>query len=569
MSKLPPPELIGAIVLRYVPKQVGFIGCVLLSGALWAQEPQHVDALSSADTTEVVLDGRPLFKVAGSASLPSAERARAIRIRITDVARNPVVRTDDIHPVAMEGRIDLRASSRHLVAIVDADARLEGLSLSDTAQLRLAQVRQAIDRYRAERSPEHFAHAIVMSLIVGGLACLALFGILFALRRLKNALETRYRARIHSLTIQSFEIVRAEQIWRAVRGGLHLLRALLVGGLLYFSLAFVLGQFPSTRALATNLFDLVAQPVVRIAAAILDYIPKLIFLVLLALIVRYALKLMHVFSRAVAVGTVPVPGFDADWAQPTYHIMRALIILLALVIAYPYLPGSGSAAFQGLSIFAGLMLSLGASSAMASVIAGYTVTYRRAFRVGDRVAIGELMGEVTEVRLMVTHLRTPKNEEIVVPNSLVLASHVTNYSKLAAAEGLLLHTIVRIGYSIPWRQVEALLLQAAARTSGLSSTRPAFVLEKSLDEFSVAYELNVCVDSAQHLLERYAALHRNILDVFNEYGVQIMVPAYEGDTPEPKIVPKERWFMAPAAPLSEKNVLAQVQASAQNQVTAR
>jgi small-conductance mechanosensitive channel len=259
---------------------------------------------------------------------------------------------------------------------------------------------------------------------------------------------------------------------------------------------------------------------------------------------------MNVFSRAVAVGSVPLPGFDAEWAQPTYHIMRALIILLALVIAYPYLPGSGSAAFQGLSIFAGLMLSLGASSAMASVIAGYTVTYRRAFRVGDRVAIGDLVGEVMEVRLMVTHLRTPKNEEIVVPNSLVLASHVTNYTKLAGSHGLLLHTTVRIGYSTPWRQVEALLLQAAARTTGFASPRPAFVLEKSLDEFSVAYELNVCVDNTQNLLERYAALHRNILDEFNEYGVQIMVPAYEGDTELPKIVPKEHWFTPPASALA-------------------
>ncbi len=538
-----------------------------MSATLWAQEVQHVDALPADNSAQVVLDGRPIFEVAGSASFPSSARAQAVRARITDIARNPAVRTDDIHPVPSEGRIDLRAGSKHLVAIVDADAKLEGLSLSDTAQLRLAQIRQAIDRYRAERSPGHTARAAINSLIVVGSACLALFVILFALRRLQNMLETRYRTRIHSLTIQSFEVVRAEQIWRAVRGSLHALRLLLVGGLAYFTIVFVLGQFPSTRGIGTGLLDVVADPVVRMATAVFEYIPKLIFLLVLAFVVRYALKLMNVFSRAVATGTVPVPGFDADWAQPTYHIMRALIILLALVIAYPYLPGSGSAAFQGLSIFAGLMLSLGASSAMASVIAGYTVTYRRAFRVGDRVAIGDLMGEVTEVRLMVTHLRTPKNEEIVVPNSLVLASHVTNYSKLAAKQGLLLHTIVRIGYSTPWRQVEALLLQAAARTTDLTSTRPAFVLEKSLDEFSVAYELNVCVDSAQHLLERYAALHRNILDVFNEYGVQIMVPAYEGDTAEPKIVPKERWYTRPATPLTQEREPAQVADAREDSLT--
>lgn len=541
-----------------LPKQFGFVCCILLSGLLRAQDVPRTDALSTVDTADVVLDGKRLFKVAGSPSFPSSERAKAVRTRIVNVARNPAVRLEDIQPVALEGRIDLRAGPRHLVAVVDADARLEALSLNDTAQLRLGQIRQAIDRYRAERSPDHLARAILNSLLVAGAACLALFATLFALRRLESMLETRYRNRVHSLTIQSFEVVRAEQIWRAVRGSLRMLRILLVGGLAYFVLAFVLGQFPSTRELATKLLDLIVDPVVQIGSAVFAYIPNLIFLIVLALIVRYALKLMQLFSRAVAAGSVPLRGFDADWAQPTYHIMRVLIILLALVIAYPYLPGSGSAAFQGLSIFAGLVLSLGASSAMASAIAGYTVTYRRAFRVGDRVAIGELVGEVMEVRLMVTHLRTPKNEEIIVPNSLVLASHVTNYSKLAATQALILHTTVRIGYATPWRQVEALLLQAAARTSGFASTRPAFVLEKSLDEFSVAYELNVCVGNAQNLLERYAALHRSILDVFNEYGVQIMVPAYEGDTEEPKIVPKERWFAPPATPLTQEREPAQV-----------
>jgi small-conductance mechanosensitive channel len=266
----------------------------------------------------------------------------------------------------------------------------------------------------------------------------------------------------------------------------------------------------------------------------------------LVVIIRYVLKLLGLFFDAVHAGRVPLRSFDAEWARPTYQIVRIAIILLTLVIAYPYLPGSGSAAFQGLSIFAGLMLSLGASSAMASIIAGYTVTYRRAFRVGDRITVGEFTGEVTEVRLMVTHLRTTKNEEVVVPNSVVLQSHVVNYSKLARTHGLILHTTVSIGYEIPWRQVEAMLLLAAERTGSLLSQPPPFVLEKSLGDFAVTYELNVAVESAASMPERYATLHRNVLDVFNEYGVQIMTPAYEGDPPEPKLVPQERWFSAPA-----------------------
>jgi small-conductance mechanosensitive channel len=192
------------------------------------------------------------------------------------------------------------------------------------------------------------------------------------------------------------------------------------------------------------------------------------------------------------------------------------------------------------------MLSLGASSAMASVIAGYAVTYRRAFRIGDRISVGDYIGEVTEVRLMVTHLRTAKNEEIIVPNSLVLQNHVVNYSTLAKTHGLILHTTVSIGYETPWRQVEAMLLLAAERTRVLLREPPPFVLEKSLGDFAVTYELNAYVDSASALPERYAALYRNILDVFNEYGVQIMTPAYEGDPEQPKLVPRDRWFSSPA-----------------------
>jgi small-conductance mechanosensitive channel len=315
---------------------------------------------------------------------------------------------------------------------------------------------------------------------------------------------------------------------------------------IYALSAFALQEFPWTRGLAGQLVQLIVSPLQSMGTAILGYLPSLAFLVILFFVVRYLLKLFALFFDAVGNRRVPLRGFDAEWAQPTYHITRILVVLLALVIAYPYLPGSGSAAFQGLSIFAGLMLSLGASSAMASLIAGYTVTYRRAFRVGDRITVGDLTGEVTEVRLLVTHLRTPKNEEIIVPNSVVLQSHVVNYSKLAQSRGLILHTTISIGYETPWRQVEAMLLLAAERTTTVLREPAPFVLEKSLGDFAVTYELNAFVESANALLERYAALHRNILDVFNEYGVQIMTPAYEGDPEQPKVVPQEHWFTAPA-----------------------
>jgi small-conductance mechanosensitive channel len=237
--------------------------------------------------------------------------------------------------------------------------------------------------------------------------------------------------------------------------------------------------------------------------------------------------------------------------MPTYKIVRVLIIVLCAVVIYPYIPGTGSLAFKGISVFAGLLISLGASSAISNVIAGYMMTYRRAFRVGDRVKIGDYLGDVTAMRLLVTHLKTPKNEEVVVPNSLILNSQVVNYSSIAREKGLILHTDVTIGYDTPWRQVNALLLMAAEKTPGILREPKPFVFQKSLGDFYIDYELNAFTDAPHAMWQTYAELHKNILDAFNEYGVQITSPNYVLDPDNLKVVPKDRWYAAPAKPSSD------------------
>jgi small-conductance mechanosensitive channel len=270
------------------------------------------------------------------------------------------------------------------------------------------------------------------------------------------------------------------------------------------------------------------------------------FLAILFSITRYLLKLVHLFFAAVGRGEVALSGFDPEWAESTYKLVRVVAVVFTLVVAYPYIPGSDSEAFKGISIFIGIIFSLGSSSAIANLIAGYLMTYRRAFRVGDRVKIGETMGDVIETRLQVTHLKTIKNEEVIIPNSTILNNEVVNYSSLARRDGLILHATVDIGYGTPWRQVEAMLLMAAQRTAGLMKEPLPFILQEALGGFAVTYELNVYCDNAQSMGKTYTALRRNILDVFNEYGVQIMTPAYEGDPEAPKVVRKEDWFNAPA-----------------------
>jgi small-conductance mechanosensitive channel len=277
-------------------------------------------------------------------------------------------------------------------------------------------------------------------------------------------------------------------------------------------------------------------------------IPDVLFLAVLFLVTRYLLKVVHLFFAAVGRGEVTFAGFEPEWADPTYKLLRIGIVALALVVAYPYIPGSGSEAFKGISIFIGIVFSLGSSSTIANLIAGYTMTYRRAFRLGDRVKISGATGYVTGMRLQVTHLRTVKNEEVIIPNSTILNNEVVNYSSLARTRGLILHTTVGVGYATPWRQVEAMLLMAAERTPGLMREPAPFVRQLALGDFAITYEINGYCDNVQAMGQIYTALHRNILDVFNEHGVQIMTPAYEGDPGQPKVVPKDQWFSAPARP---------------------
>jgi len=371
------------------------------------------------------------------------------------------------------------------------------------------------------------------------------------MQRLEVLLDRRLRTRLEGLESQSYQIIRAKHLWGALQGANRLIwiAAYVLAGL--WSLEFSLRQLPWTRLIGDHLFDLLIEPLHVMGMGLLKSIPGLVFLVFLTFVTRYLIKALRLFFTGVAEQAIKLQHFDHEWAWPTYRLLRTFVIAFALVVAFPYIPGSDSAAFKGVSLFLGVVFSLGSSSVIANIIAGYTMTYRRAFRVGDRIQIGEHVGDVTEVRQLVTHLLTPKNEEVVVPNSLILSSSVVNYSTLARQGRLVLHTTVGIGYETPWRQVEAMLLQAASRTQGVRMEPAPFVLQKALGDFCITYEINVFCDDAQAMHQLYTALHRNILDVFNEYGVQIMTPSYVADPPQAKVVPGDQWFLTPAKPAGE------------------
>ena len=388
----------------------------------------------------------------------------------------------------------------------------------------------------------------MFSAIATALIALVAFAVRAAYRPVEMILERRYRRKIEALPVGSLQIPQSRQAWEVLRRLIRSTRLIVILLLFYAWLQFVLAQFPWTRWISADLLQLLADPLLQIAESVVDYLPDLLFLVVLALVTRYGLRVLRLYFDAVGRGTLSLPNFETEWAVPTYKILRTLVIAIALVMAYPYLPGSGSEALKGISVFAGLLVSLGAASSVANVISGYLNTFGRVFKVGDMIEVAGTRGEVTQIRLLTTRVRTLTNEEVTIPNATMLGNSVVNFSALAATRGLILHTTVGIGYEVPWRQVHAMLIEAARRTPDVAQDPPPFILQRKLDDFAVVYQLNVYKDKAQGMALSYSALHQNILDVFNEHGVQIMTPAYEGDPQEPKVVPKGKWFEPPAKP---------------------
>jgi small-conductance mechanosensitive channel len=505
-------------------------------------------------TAPVEIDGQELFRVRGATSMPADVRAARIVARIEAAAADRSIPLATVRVVEADGFSWIQAGERPLLAVTEADARLEQLPRKELAVSHLARVRLAMEDYRRLRQPEALREHI-RDTIVAALVASLLVVVVFVLNRLaRRALARALRRRTSTGAFESVAFLRAERVYGFVRQLLNVATGLLFAAIVFQLASFCLARFPGTRYLAKHLASLVLDPLRVIARGAVAQIPNLIFLVILTAVFRIALKLFRIVFEAIERGSLTIAGFEPDWALPTYKIVRFGWIAFGLVVAYPYLPGSESDAFKGVSIFLGVLLSLGSSSAIANIIAGYLLIYRRAFKLGDRVQIGQMIGDVTDSRLQVTRLRSVKNEELVIPNSTILATDVTNYSALARTQGLILHTTVGIGYETPWRQVEAMLLMAAERTPGILRAPAPFVLQRALADYAVNYEINVYVDRPNEMLELYHELHRQILDVFNEYGVQIMTPSYMADPTRPKVVAPGDWHLAPAKPPAVEGV---------------
>lgn len=491
------------------------------------KSPETATRDARAESAPVMLEGRELFRIRERVlSLAPAERVRVIHARLQRVMDNPLAGRNPVSVLDGETSSDLYAGELLIMVVTDQDALAEGKPRTELAREYADRINRALELHREERS----LHRLLMGGIYTLLATAVLVAILLLSRRLfprlYSSISSWRGTRIRPVRIQSYEIISAERI----ASGLVLLargvRVLLVVLLLYLYIPLVFSFFPWTRGLASKFLEYAVAPFAAIGSAVGDSLPKLIFVAVIVLVMRYVIKGVGLLFGELERGSISIAGFYPEWALPTFKIVRFLLIAFTAVIVFPYLPGSESPAFKGVSIFLGVLFSLGSTSAVANVVAGVILTYTRAFRIGDRVRIGDNTGDITEKNLLATRLRTIKNVDITIPNALVLGSHIINYSSSSREARLILNTSVTIGYDAPWRRVHELLVAAALKTEHVLAEPRPFVLQTALNDFYVTYELNAYTDSPHAMAQTYSDLHLNIQDTFNEAGVEIMSPHY-------------------------------------------
>lgn len=521
---------------------------IAVAPAVIAQETAAPEPVETSDqqmrdeafNASVIVDGEPLFVVRGTSALPATERAENVANRIIDLAERPDDEEIRFTIVPNDLGRSVFANGRMITIVTGADAALEQIDIDVLAALHVEAIEAAIESYRFGRSDE--ARIDSATVAVGWTVAFFVFSVLFLRRRKRviGALERMTARRFSRVEEATQSVVQGNAVARLVSFAANLILWIIYLFLLYYYLSFVLLSFAETRPVAQVLLTYVTEPLIGVLLGFVGYLPNLITLAVIALITNYLIKGLRLLMDNVEAGTFSLPNFEPHWITPTFNIGRFAIIAIAIVFAYPHIPGSDSRAFQGLTILAGIMVSLGSNTVVSNMMAGLFVIYRRSTNIGDRIKVGEQVGDVVEIKLMETLIKSIKNEMISIPNAQLLNSEVINYSRKIDGRGMLVHTTVGIGYEEPKEKIIAMLIEAANRTDSLKRSPEPFVLCTGLADFAINYQINAFTTRGSLLPRILSDLHYNIIDVFNENGVQIMTPAYETDPDELKI-PTEVW----------------------------
>jgi small-conductance mechanosensitive channel len=462
----------------------------------------------------------------GQGLFDPAERAAIVTRRI-----EALVNRIDFNPDSLTLKNDsavsvITYSSQIIMGVNNKDATFSELSRPQLAASYLDILKKKLGNYFTNNNSQQ----IVINILEAIAVIILLIALIWALNKgsrwAKLKILRAWENRMDKLAAQGAPVVYAKRLLPLITGLLRIIRVILIIILVYLALPLLFFIFPSSKPIAVQLLSYVVNPFKSIMLAIVRYIPNLLTIVVIYIVTRYIVKLVKFIANEIALGAINFKSFYPEWAMPTYNIIRVLLYAFMFVVIFPYLPGSDSKIFQGVTVFLGVLFSLGSSSAISNMVSGIVLTYMRPFKIGDRIKVGEVMGDVIEKNLLVTRVRTIKNEDITIPNGTILSGHTTNYSTVAKTMGLILNTTVTIGYDVPWQTVHNLLISAAEATEGVLSEHKPFVLQTALNDFNVSYQVNAYTSLSNQMAGVYSRLHQNIQDKFNEAGVEIMSPHY-------------------------------------------
>ena len=494
-----------------------------------AQNPTQLE--NKIDGFPVMLDGKTLFFIRrGVSSFSAEERANAITRRIERIAQNDSIPVENltIKQIPDDNSLYLSVDQEVILTVTERDAKAYRSTPEVLAQQALQKIQVAIAQYRQDRKPEQLLKNIIYTVI----ASFAFLIISFAVIKISGKLFPFIRRLIESLTpgiqIGNVEIISSSNIsffWLRV---LRIIRFFVLFLLLFNYATFVLRLFPWTRVFGESILGYFSQSLELVLSSIGQYLPNAFIIAIIIFITYYLIGLIKPFFTAIERGNLVIPGFYSDWAKPTYNILLVIIIAIAAIVAFPYLPGFDSPAFRGVSVFLGLLLSLGSTSAIANVIGGIILIYTRAFRIGDHIQVGDVIGDLIEKNFLVIRICTPTNKIITIPNSSLLSSNVINFS-ISSRElnrNLIIQTTITLGYDLPWRKAHKTLIEAALETEHILKEPAPFVLQTSLDNFYISYQLNAYTNQPNLMVIIYSELHQNIQDKCNEAGIEILSPSY-------------------------------------------
>lgn len=460
-------------------------------------------------------------------SFSAKERAEYITNKIKRLYNESFFEKDSIKIVPSDVSMDIVYQSDFVImSVLDADAKAESSTVSAIANRNLSKIKSAIVYQNENYSqlPKRIGYTALLVLIIG----LILFLTAKIFNFIKNYVVKNRAKYFKGVHYNSIKILSPEKQLILLLRIFSIIKIITLILIVYLSLPVLFSIFPATKDYTTTLLRWILTPAKSAFMGFVGFLPSLFTIIVIVIIFKYSLKIIKFFFYEIKSENIKINGFYSDWALPTFNVIRLLMYAFMLVIIFPYLPGSDSPIFKGVSVFVGVLFSLGSSNAIANMVAGLVITYMRPFKIGDYIKIGDVSGEVIEKTALVTRIRTPKFEDITIPNATVLSSTSTNYSANTnqATNGLLIHTTVTIGYDVPWKDIYAALIDAALKTEMTEKEPAPFVLQTSLDDFYVSYQINVYTKEPTKQPRIYSSLHQNIQDSFNAAGIEIMSPHY-------------------------------------------